>query len=153
METNRAESPRHPFDRLQPEVVLEAAEAVGLMTDGRLLALNSYENRVWQIGIDEATPVIAKFYRPGRWSNAAIAEEHEFAAELAAELDDAGLSVVAPLAFDGRTLLEHGGMRSAVPADSGIAAEFQSKRSGWSRAPGCWTSTGFRATWNRLFAR
>ncbi|MDT8449281.1 MAG: serine/threonine protein kinase [Wenzhouxiangellaceae bacterium] len=117
---NRPETPTHPFDRLQPEILLEAAEAVGLVTDGRLLALNSYENRVWQIGIEEGEPVIAKFYRPARWSDAAIEEEHAFSAELAA----AGLSVVAPLMFDDRTLLEHAGFRYALfPRRGGHAPE------------------------------
>ncbi|MBS3744535.1 MAG: serine/threonine protein kinase [Wenzhouxiangellaceae bacterium] len=110
----------HPFDLLQPERVLEAAEALGLVTDGRLLPLNSYENRVWQIGLDETDPVIAKFYRPGRWSDESILEEHAFAAELAG----AGLSVVAPLAFDGRTLHEHAGFRYALfPRQGGHAPE------------------------------
>ncbi|MBS3824685.1 MAG: serine/threonine protein kinase [Wenzhouxiangellaceae bacterium] len=105
---------------LQPERVLEAAEALGLVTDGRLLPLNSYENRVWQIGLDETDPVIAKFYRPGRWSDESILEEHAFAAELAG----AGLSVVAPLAFDGRTLHEHAGFRYALfPRQGGHAPE------------------------------
>lgn len=111
---------RHPFERLQPEIVLEAAEALGLLPDGRLLALNSYENRVWQIGLDEAEPVIAKFYRPGRWSDAAIDEEHQFTLELA----DTGLSVVAPLKFDGRSRFEHAGFRYALfPRRGGHAPE------------------------------
>jgi len=110
----------HPFERLQPERVLEAAEALGLVTDGRLLALNSYENRVWQIGLEDADPVIAKFYRPGRWSDESILEEHAFAAELA----ETGLSVVAPLAFDGGTLHEHAGFRYALfPRQGGHAPE------------------------------
>lgn len=112
--------PTHPFEALRPERVLEAAEAAGLVTDGRLLPLNSYENRVWQIGIEEAEPVVAKFYRPGRWSDAAIVEEHAFTAELAG----AGLSVVAPLAFDGCTLLEHADFRYALfPRQGGHAPE------------------------------
>ena len=56
-----------PYYRLDPDTVLQSVESIGLLTDGRLLALNSYENRVYQIGIEEAEPVIAKFYRPGRW--------------------------------------------------------------------------------------
>lgn len=110
----------HPFDALIPERVLEAAEAAGLVTDGRLLALNSYENRVWQIGLEDASPVIAKFYRPGRWTDAAIVEEHAFSAELASS----GLSVVTPLVFDGETLLEHAGFRYALfPRQGGHAPE------------------------------
>jgi len=110
----------HPFSQLHPERVLEAAEALGMITDGRLLPLNSYENRVWQIGLEDGDPMIAKFYRPGRWSNESILEEHAFTAELAA----AGLSVVAPLAFDGRTLHEHAGFRYALfPRQGGHAPE------------------------------
>ena len=88
----------HPYARLTPDVVLNALDAVGLRCDGRLLALNSYENRVYQVGIeDDEGPrlVVAKFYRPARWSDAQILEEHGFAAELAA----AEIPVVAPLAF------------------------------------------------------
>jgi Ser/Thr protein kinase RdoA (MazF antagonist) len=111
---------RHPYEALTPDRVLEAAEALGLSPDGRLLALNSYENRVWQVGMDDGEPVIAKFYRPGRWSDEAIAEEHAFTAELA----EAGLSVVAPLAFDGRSLHEHAGFRYALfPRQGGHAPE------------------------------
>ena len=110
----------HPFEQLLPERVLEAAEAAGLLTDGRLLALNSYENRVWQIGLEQADPVIAKFYRPGRWRPESILEEHAFATEL----KQAGLSIVAPFEFDGRTLLEHNGFHYALfPRQGGHAPE------------------------------
>src|SRR6056297_3699562 len=110
MENDETSDPGHPFERLQPERVLEAAEALGMVTDGRLLALNSYENRVWQIGLEDGPPVIAKFYRPGRWSNEAILEEHAFAIEL----EETGLSVVAPLTIDGQTLFESDGFRYAL---------------------------------------
>ena len=109
-----------PYAGLSPDVVLNAVSACGLFPDGRLLALNSYENRVWRVGLDGAAPVIAKFYRPGRWTDAAILEEHAFARELA----DADLPVVAPLTFAGRTLLHHGGFRYALTARvSGRAPE------------------------------
>jgi Ser/Thr protein kinase RdoA (MazF antagonist) len=112
-----------PFAGLTPDVVLDAVGACGLWPDGRLLALNSYENRVWQVGIEDATPVIAKFYRPGRWSDAAIAEEHAFAQELAA----AELPVVAPLRFAAGTLLQHAGFRYALaPRRGGRAPELES---------------------------
>ena len=81
-----------PYASLTPDLVLDAVGACGLWPDGRLLALNSYENRVWQVGLEDSPPVIAKFYRPGRWSDAAIIEEHTFAQELA----EAELPVVAP---------------------------------------------------------
>jgi Ser/Thr protein kinase RdoA (MazF antagonist) len=112
-----------PYANLTPDLVLDAAGACGLWPDGRLLALNSYENRVWQIGIEDAAPVIAKFYRPGRWSDAAIAEEHAFACELAAD----ELPVVAPLAFGGRTLLSQAGYRYALyPRRGGRAPSLES---------------------------
>ncbi|NNL54501.1 MAG: serine/threonine protein kinase [Woeseia sp.] len=98
------------YQDLQPDDILETLEALGFACNGRLLALNSYENRVYQIGIEDARPVVAKFYRPGRWSDAAIAEEHTFAAELAG----ADIPVVAPLKIDGRTLHQSGDFRLSV---------------------------------------
>jgi hypothetical protein len=73
----------HPFSRLDPLMVLDAVDSVGLRGDGRLLALNSYENRVYRVGREEGQPVVVKFYRPERWSDAAILEEHAFTQELA----------------------------------------------------------------------
>ena len=99
-----------PYSELSPERVLDAIEAVGHRCDGRVLALNSYENRVYQIGIEDGTPVVAKFYRPGRWSDAAIREEHAFAGELAGQ----EIPVVAPLLRDGESLHVHDGFRYAV---------------------------------------
>lgn len=104
------------YQALTPELILDAVEsASGLRCDGRLQALNSYENRVYQLWLDDggpadAIPVVAKFYRPQRWSSAAIQEEQDFATELAAR----ELPVVAPLAFNGRTLHEHGGFQFAL---------------------------------------
>ncbi len=100
----------HPYARLTPDLVLDALEGVGLRGDGRLLALNSYENRVYQVGIEDAAPVVAKFYRPERWTDAQILEEHAFAIELHA----AEIPVVPPIAFEGETLHRHGGFRFAV---------------------------------------
>ncbi len=74
----------HPYSALTPDVLLDALESVGLRCDGRLLALNSFENRVYQVGMEDGPPVVAKFYRPGRWSDDAILEEHAFTQELAA---------------------------------------------------------------------
>jgi Ser/Thr protein kinase RdoA (MazF antagonist) len=101
----------HPYSRLTPDLVLTALETVGFCCDGRLLALNSYENRVYQVGIEEAAPVVAKFYRPGRWSSAAILEEHAFSIELSNQ----EIPVVAPCPnSDGTTLHEHSGFLFAV---------------------------------------
>jgi Ser/Thr protein kinase RdoA (MazF antagonist) len=112
-----------PYDALSPDLVLDAVEVAGFATDGRLLALASYENRVYQVGIEDGSPLVAKFYRPERWSDAAIAEEHAFALELAA----AELPVVAPLVIDDETLLEHAGFRYALyPRRGGRAPELES---------------------------
>lgn len=115
-----APSDQRPYADLGPEVVLDAVDALGLTSDGRLLALNSYENRVYRVGLDDGRAVVAKFYRPGRWSNEAILEEHTFAVELRA----AELSVIAPLAFGDSTLHEHRGYRYALfPNQGGHAPE------------------------------
>ncbi|MGE5095521.1 MAG: serine/threonine protein kinase [Betaproteobacteria bacterium] len=121
----------HPYSRLTPDVVLNALEAVGLRCDGRLLALNSYENRVYQVGVESHDPaesrreaVVAKFYRPERWSDAQILEEHAFAHELA----QAEIPVVAPLAFEGATLLHSEGFRLAIfPRRGGRAPELEDR--------------------------
>ncbi|MDD1786366.1 serine/threonine protein kinase [Burkholderia gladioli] len=103
-----------PFAGLTPERVLDALDSVlipaGLRTDGRLLALNSYENRVYQAGIEDGQPIVAKFYRPRRWSDAAILEEHGFVAELAAR----EIPAVPARTFEGRTLHEFEGFRFSV---------------------------------------
>ncbi len=98
-----------PFAGLSPDVVLDAAASLGFECDGRLFALNSYENRVYQIGRPEGALVL-KFYRPARWSDAQIAEEHAFTAELAA----AEMAVAAPLMLGGQTLFRFEGFRFAV---------------------------------------
>jgi Ser/Thr protein kinase RdoA (MazF antagonist) len=100
----------HPYDRLTPDVVIEAVESLGHLCDGRILALNSYENRVYQVGIEGGAPLVAKFYRPARWSDAAILEEHAFALELAAE----EIPIVPPIVYDGRSLFESQGFRFAL---------------------------------------
>jgi len=99
-----------PFAGLLPQIIVEAVESLGMRSDGRVLALGSYENRVFQVGREDDAPVVVKFYRPHRWANAAIEEEHTFALELSA----AEIPVVAPLVIDGRTLFEHAGFRLAV---------------------------------------
>lgn len=100
----------HPYAALMPDVVLDALASVGLAGDGRLMALGSYENRVYQAGLDDGNRVVAKFYRPGRWSEAQILEEHAFALELA----QAEVPMVAPLVLDGRTLHHYGGFAFSV---------------------------------------
>ena len=104
------------YAQLSPDLVIQAVESTGRLSDARVLALNSYENRVYQVGIDEGLPVIAKFYRPGRWSDAQLREEHAFTRELAA----AELPVVAPLAdAAGETLFVYGDYRFALFARKG----------------------------------
>jgi Ser/Thr protein kinase RdoA (MazF antagonist) len=112
-----------PYARLSPDAVLAAVESAGVHTDGRLLALNSFENRVYQVGVEDAVPLVAKFYRAGRWSDAAIEEEHAFAHELA----DAELPVIAPLPIDGSTLLHFEHFRFALyRRQGGRAPELES---------------------------
>lgn len=96
----------HSFSTLVPDVILDAVESTGLWSDSRIYPLNSYENRVYQIGIEDSTPVIAKFYRPERWNEAQIREEHHALLALKAK----GIPVVAPLEFKGDSLLNHNGM-------------------------------------------
>jgi Ser/Thr protein kinase RdoA (MazF antagonist) len=105
---------RHPYDTLTPDVVLDALASIGLYGDGRLLALGSYENRVYQLHMEDAYEghgiVVAKFYRPRRWSDEQIAEEHAFAAELV----QAEVPAVAPLVVGGATLHHHAGFSFSV---------------------------------------
>jgi Ser/Thr protein kinase RdoA (MazF antagonist) len=109
-----------PYATLGPDIILNAVESLGFQCSGSLSALNSYENRVYQIGIEEASPLIAKFYRPLRWSNEAIIEEHQFAQELAA----LEIPVIAPLEIQGKTLHEFEGFRFALfPRKGGRALE------------------------------
>ncbi len=99
-----------PYATLSPDHMLDALESVNLPCDGRLLALNSFENRVYQVGQEDGPPVVAKFYRPGRWSDAAILEEHDFTLVLA----EREIPVVPPLTIAGATLHRFGGFRFAV---------------------------------------
>ncbi len=109
-----------PFAGLTPDCVMNALDSVGFCCDGRLLALNSYENRVYQVGVEEGPPLVAKFYRPGRWSDAAILEEHGFVRQLA----EHELPVVPALALEGKTLHAFAGFRFAVfPRQGGRAPE------------------------------
>lgn len=115
-----------PFAGLTPDTVLDAIDATGLYAAGQVLALNSYENRVFQVGLDEPLDgsnfVITKFYRPGRWSDEQILEEHAFLTELV----EAEVPAVAPLAIGGSTLLHHAGFRYALfPRRGGRAPELE----------------------------
>ena len=112
----------HPFDALTPHVVLDALDSLGLACDGRLQALNSYENRVYQVHLEDGRVVVVKFYRPGRWSETQILEEHAFAAELQA----AEVPVVAPLVLQGTSLHRQSDFWFAVsPRRGGRAPELE----------------------------
>jgi len=115
-------SSQHPFQTLTPAFIMDAVESRGFCCDCRTLALNSYENRVYQVGIEDDRPLIAKFYRPGRWSDAQIQEEHRFCFELA----EHELPVVAPLRdAAGESLSRHKEFRFALyPRQGGRAPEF-----------------------------
>ena len=110
----------HPFSQLTPDRILDAIESTGRLSNGRLLALNSYENRVYQVGLDDNSFIIAKFYRPGRWTDAQILEEHAFTQALA----DQKLPVVTPLRDGQQSLFEFGGFRFALyPRCGGYAPD------------------------------
>ena len=101
----------HPYDRLSPDAIIAAVESTGLRSDARILALNSYENRVYQVGVDDAEPVVVKFYRPDRWTADQIREEHHFCHFLN-ELD---IPVVAPTRISGDdTIAEYDGFLFAI---------------------------------------
>ena len=110
----------HAFEALTPDVVLDALSDLDLAVDGRLTALSSYENRVYQVMLDDDQALVAKFYRPDRWSDAQISEEHAFAAELMAQ----EIPMVGPLILHGETLHHaHGFAFSVSPRRGGRAPE------------------------------
>ena len=122
IETNSL--PPQDFSTLPPDRVLNAVESVGFRSDGRLLALNSYENRVYQIGLEEGAPLIAKFYRPKRWTDAAILEDHSFVQELI----DHEIPVVPAMLLNGKTLHTFEGFRFSVfPKHGGRAPELEGR--------------------------
>jgi len=124
MNTDKDHKPSD-YSELSPDTLLNAIDSCGLQTDGRLLALNSYENRVYQAGIESEAPVIAKFYRPGRWTDAAILEEHAFSLELANQ----ELPVIAPFKINGITLQRYQGYRFAVyPRQGGYWPELDTRQ-------------------------
>lgn len=98
------------FRQLEPGDILDALETLGFRCNGRLLGLNSYENRVYKVGLEDAADIVVKFYRPGRWSDDAILEEHAFSHELARQ----EIPVVPPTRIEGRTLFQTGPFRLAV---------------------------------------
>ena len=111
-----------PYSSLTPDRALDALASVGLRPDGRLMAMGSYENRVYQAWMEEGPPLVAKFYRPARWSDAQILEEHAFTRELA----EREIPVVAPLAVEGATLHAFEGFRFTVfPRRGGRAPELE----------------------------
>lgn len=103
------------YAQLSPDEVLNSIELFGYQCDGRLLALNSYENRVYRVGLDDGQSVVAKFYRPGRWSNGAILEEHAYTQAL----EELEIPVVAPIVINGSTLLETEHFRIALFTNRG----------------------------------
>ena len=110
----------HAYESLTPDVVLDALEHVGLRGDGRLTALSSYENRVYQVQLEDGSAVVAKFYRPQRWSDAQILEEHDFAHALMA----AEVPVIGPMRLNGETMHHFGGFSFSVsPRRGGRAPE------------------------------
>jgi len=115
------QSTKHPFEKLTPDFIMDAVESQGYHCDCRIMTLNSYENRVYQIGIEDSQPLIVKFYRPERWSDAQILEEHDFTLELAAH----ELPVVAPQRDSNKkTLHQYQGFRfSLSPCKGGHSPE------------------------------
>ncbi|MBB6576043.1 Ser/Thr protein kinase RdoA (MazF antagonist) [Comamonas odontotermitis] len=110
LSSTSASQPPHVYAALTPDVVLDALAGVGLMGDGRMNPLASYENRVYQVWLDDGRKVVAKFYRPGRWSDAQIDEEHAFSQQLT----DAEVPVVAPLILNGSSLHHYAGFSFSV---------------------------------------
>ncbi len=120
--TSNNDASLHPYENLTPDCILDAIENVGFLPTGSLLALNSYENRVYQVSLEDGSFIIAKFYRPERWSNEAILEEHAFTAELKQQ----EIPVVAPIAINDKTLFSFNGFRFAVfPRQGGRTPELE----------------------------
>lgn len=113
---------QHDYAQLSPDTVLDAVESLGFLSDLRVLALNSYENRVYQVGMEGGEPLIAKFYRPNRWTDAQIVEEHEFSLALS----EAEIPIISPIVEDGKSLFVHEGFRFALyPRRGGYAPELE----------------------------
>ena len=113
-----------PFENLGPETILAALESVGFEPNGSLLALNSYENRVYQAQTENLEFYVAKFYRPDRWTHEAIKEEHDFSYELL----DSDISVVAPIKIEGSTIFDFAGYHFAIfPRQGGHPPNLENK--------------------------
>ena len=113
-----------PFATLSPDLILDAIDSIGIETDGRLLALNSYENRVYQVGVQDAAPIVAKFYRPHRWTDEQILEEHAFVQSLF----EAEIPAVPANKISGNTLFAYQGFRfSLFDKRGGRAPELDQK--------------------------
>ena len=122
--SSKSAAPSAPFSSLTPDTVLNALDSAGFRGDGRLIALNSYENRVYQVYLEEGPPIVAKFYRPARWSDAQILEEHAYTIELA----EREIPVVAPVMAGATTLANFGIFRFAVyPRRGGRAPEIDDR--------------------------
>jgi len=122
----QASDSEHDFARLDPTLIIDSVESLGLQSDARIFPLNSYENRVYQIGMEDHQPfgpkIIGKYYRPERWTHEQILEEHRFTDELA-QLE---IPVVAPLRFNEQSLLEYQRFRFALyPQRGGRTAELE----------------------------
>ncbi len=116
---------KHPFSVLSPDKIIQAIESIGLISDQRILALNSYENRVYQIGIEDEIPIIAKFYRPERWSDEMILEEHQFTLQL----HENDIPVLAPIIKNESSLFVYENYRFAIyPRFGGYAPELDNAR-------------------------
>ncbi|GAV19640.1 serine/threonine protein kinase [Mariprofundus micogutta] len=110
------------FYELGPEQVIQAVENLGFHCDGHQLALNSYENRVYLVGIEHEPSLVAKFYRPGRWSDESILEEHQFIQELAT----LEIPAVPALTLHGKTLHRYQDHRlSLFPVKAGRAPDLE----------------------------
>jgi len=110
MHNDNTSTDAHPYETLTPDTVIDAVESIGYLSDARIFPLNSYENRVYQVGLEEAEPLIVKFYRPGRWSDEQINEEHRFVQSLF----DLDIPSVPAINLDGQALFTYEGFRFSV---------------------------------------
>ncbi len=101
---------KHPYQKLTPDLVIQAVESLGYKTDARIFGLNSYENRVYQVGVSDKRSLVVKFYRPGRWTLDQILEEHRFSKELAA----LEIPVIPPITLEKQSVFEFEGFQLAV---------------------------------------